>query len=255
MSEENPMDSLHRLLEHIEYRGDVRVELLPLFGPAPISLCRTEPSSRDRRLVLREEREERILHAFRERLAVLKSGECVIEYIAPFFAREDRCIMVIITADAGEYDCSRLESFYMLISDMLSLTLKEHDYTGSVSSCIKRYLDVNLECTVQVKSIAELFGYNEKYLGRAFTRSMGIGIREYINLSRLVKVEHMLRETDMTVFEISSAAGYSDACYLNRVFKAKYGMSPLEYRLEKSRSRDGQKSVCAAAYGIDDRRV
>ena len=53
---------------------------------------------------------------------------------------------------------------------------------------------------------------------------------EYINDYRLSKVAQLLSETDKSITEIYSECGFESASYFGRVFKEKYGMTPLKFR-------------------------
>ena len=48
--------------------------------------------------------------------------------------------------------------------------------------------------------------------------------------SRLKTVEDMLVGTQMSIKEISNRMGYTDPCYLNKLFQQYHNMTPLQYR-------------------------
>ena len=47
---------------------------------------------------------------------------------------------------------------------------------------------------------------------------------------KMEKAAHLLRETDMSIKEITNATGYNDQNYFSKLFKQKFGVSPTEYR-------------------------
>ncbi|MCD8147993.1 MAG: helix-turn-helix domain-containing protein [Clostridiales bacterium] len=49
------------------------------------------------------------------------------------------------------------------------------------------------------------------------------------------KAAHLLKDTSMTVTEISFALGYYDASNFRRVFKNQYHVTPQEYRETRQR--------------------
>lgn len=53
---------------------------------------------------------------------------------------------------------------------------------------------------------------------------------QYIEEKRITQAKNLLRFTDLTVDEISTAIGLNDANYLARRFRKVEGMSPGEYR-------------------------
>lgn len=57
---------------------------------------------------------------------------------------------------------------------------------------------------------------------------------EFLKDYRIQKSIKLLQETDMTVTEICYETGFTGASYFAEIFKKTIGMSPLEYRKEKS---------------------
>lgn len=55
-------------------------------------------------------------------------------------------------------------------------------------------------------------------------------IDEYITEKRLKKAQRLLKNTDMTAAEISSASGFSDYNYFLKSFKKYFGVSAKEIR-------------------------
>lgn len=53
---------------------------------------------------------------------------------------------------------------------------------------------------------------------------------EYLTQFRLRKAMELLKDSDMTVMEISYAVGFSGASYFSEVFRKNYACSPREYR-------------------------
>jgi LacI family transcriptional regulator len=62
---------------------------------------------------------------------------------------------------------------------------------------------------------------------------------------RMERASRLLRETDLSLAEIASRAGFADANYLSIAFKKQTGVSPRAYRAEK-RSPGGPVQVAAA---------
>ena len=57
---------------------------------------------------------------------------------------------------------------------------------------------------------------------------------EYINRLRINQAKELLTNTDMSVFEIAEAVGFSDQNYFGRVFKKQTGTSPKKYIKENN---------------------
>ena len=82
---------------------------------------------------------------------------------------------------------------------------------------------------LKLSDIAELFFYNEVYLGRLFKSEVGKSFNDYINSQR-IKSACSLLTTPLSIIEISEQIGYNSVTYFNRVFKKYTGLTPTEYR-------------------------
>lgn len=80
------------------------------------------------------------------------------------------------------------------------------------------------------EALCNTFNLAASYVGPFFKRNFQEDLQHYIVRNRLKAVEGLLTDTAMSVKEIAAKMGYTDSCYLVRVFRANYGMSPLEYR-------------------------
>ena len=58
-----------------------------------------------------------------------------------------------------------------------------------------------------------------------------VNFSAWLNEFRVEKAKEMLRDTRLSIREISLACGYTDANYFARVFKRITGKTPSEYRL------------------------
>lgn len=88
------------------------------------------------------------------------------------------------------------------------------------------YMDVNLG----VAQIAENLHIHRSYLSTTYKAQSGIGVLEFINRYRLEKAKQLLRDSQMSIEEISSAVGYSERRTLLRIFKKYEGITAVQYR-------------------------
>ena len=130
-----------------------------------------------------------------------------------------------------ETDCLRLCT---VLGNHIRLLLREYsdrkqDYAPLVVN-IRSLIEENLYGNISVAQIAEFFHYNEKYIGQLFYRHTGKTIKQYIREKRLEKSEQYLREGTLPVTEIATRLGFANAPYFNRLFLARNGMTPTQYR-------------------------
>lgn len=78
--------------------------------------------------------------------------------------------------------------------------------------------------------IEKITGYNGDYVERIVKRHTGKTLSAYGRDFLIQKAAELLRETDMSIGEICEQQGYSNRYYFNKIFAAKYGMKPSEFR-------------------------
>ncbi len=92
------------------------------------------------------------------------------------------------------------------------------------------FISRNYNRAITLEEIANVSGFSPNYLSRKFHESTGIGVHEYLNLTRLQKASIELLNTDHTVTEVAINSGFSDSNYFKDAFKKMYGVSPRAYR-------------------------
>ena len=95
---------------------------------------------------------------------------------------------------------------------------------------------------VSVTDIARALNVSRRNLERVFSESLGRGVAWHLRVRRVEACKTMLRETDMTVAEISKASGIGRPEHLHRLFRKTLGVTPTQFR-EKARSDFSGESV------------
>lgn len=86
---------------------------------------------------------------------------------------------------------------------------------------------------VSLKEIADSAFVGERECLRIFQRTLGITPWEALTQKRLNRACELLRDTGLSVLEISGLCGFSGSSYFGKVFKERFGVSPKAYREEK----------------------
>lgn len=81
-----------------------------------------------------------------------------------------------------------------------------------------------------MEELCRISGYSASYLSKLFKRETGKTMTQYTADLRCRQAAEMLRETGLSVQEISSYVGYLDNNYFVKVFKKMTGKTPSEYR-------------------------
>ena len=70
-----------------------------------------------------------------------------------------------------------------------------------------------------------------------------MGAISYLKHLRLESASKALVQTEKHIYEIGEEVGYNEPNYFCRIFKASYGMTPLEYRDRYSSMHKESKNV------------
>ena len=131
---------------------------------------------------------------------------------------------VIPTADANVYQ--------LLKSHLQDLT-QANDAEPSLEQRLRRELRQTVgsnRCTLG--AIAQNWGVHERELQRRLKAS-GTSFRLLLNDVRQELAEQYLRNSSISVLELSDMLGYSNASAFSRAFKASAGISPDHWRAQK----------------------
>lgn len=72
--------------------------------------------------------------------------------------------------------------------------------------------------------------FDRSYVCRYFKKTMGCTMTDYLNDVRLRHAATLLQYSSVPILEVASNVGFASLSYFNKIFKAKYGVSPKEYR-------------------------
>lgn len=90
----------------------------------------------------------------------------------------------------------------------------------------------------RIRELAQRQGLAVDYFSRLFRDVIGERPQAFILRHRMARAQHLLRETHLSVGEISQVLGFRDSFYFSRQFRTFYGAPPSLYR----RRREGNPS-------------
>ena len=91
-------------------------------------------------------------------------------------------------------------------------------------------IEVRSSENLSVGQMAEFCGWSSSHFMRWFKNMTGSSFTSYVNDRRLAAAAENLRRTDHKIVTIAEDSGFSNLSNFNRQFKARYGMTPGEYR-------------------------
>ena len=130
------------------------------------------------------------------------------------------------------YSCSCLVYDYIIGFRRLFVTEEDNKRSRNLSMLVPalKYINENYGSDIPVTYLASLSGITHQHLCRLFKSSLNMNPGAYLTGRRIDEAKRLLRESGMTVAEISKTCGYNDPCYFSTVFKKTVGVSPAAYR-------------------------
>lgn len=98
---------------------------------------------------------------------------------------------------------------------------------------VAEYLKAHYDTFDTLDELAAGFYISKSYLTRIFKEVTGFTIIEYLNMVRVKKAKHLLKNSNYSVTEIAILSGYESITYFERVFKNLTGLTPIKYKANK----------------------
>ena len=124
-----------------------------------------------------------------------------------------------------------------LLLSLLSLLVAQSDALPPSENADTRRLKTILQYVTthyaETLSVAEAAGVcqcSPSHFMRWFRQMTAQSFTEYLNACRLNAAAEALRSTDDTVLAVAERTGFKNLSYFNRAFKARFGLTPREYR-------------------------
>ncbi|MDY3920104.1 MAG: AraC family transcriptional regulator [Candidatus Limivivens sp.] len=179
---------------------------------------------------------------------------CNIDYFAPFLQEKSLWSGVITARSPGYeefWECicqidqvcqekapawqlavkSCLYRFFYLYFRYLGIIHeRKQDKSREKLKLILKYLENHYQEKITISQMAGLCYYSESHFMKFFRNHMGMAFTAYLNSYRLTMAARLLLTTDCPVSEIAADTGFDNISYFNRLFRKKYGTTPVQYR-------------------------
>lgn len=120
-----------------------------------------------------------------------------------------------------------------LKADPQVVFLPKKDDAENIAEKVKSILSSALYKSVSINDICEKMHYSRSYLFREFKKYANKGIMEYYNEIKISEAKKLLKNTDLSVAEISEKLCFDTPSYFCRQFKRLSQKTPLQYRKSK----------------------
>lgn len=148
------------------------------------------------------------------------------------FSMENTLRNIIEINDSAGADCAIRSSLLIvtLLTEILETTAISSEPVQETAKTVKQYLNSNFTEKITLEQLSAQFFMSKFHLEREFKKYCGITIFDYITAKRITLAKRLLRFTDKSIDEISTACGFSDQSYFNRQFKKAEGMTGTAFR-------------------------
>ncbi len=92
------------------------------------------------------------------------------------------------------------------------------------------YINNNYMKDLNTGLLSSRIGYSESYFYRSFRKYTGKTPVDYITDIRIKNASKLLKNSSLSIKEISQITGFNDPLYFSRIFKRITGLSPKEYQ-------------------------
>ncbi len=175
----------------------------------------------------------------------LSFGVDNIHCCAQFEGEEKAYIERLLTLILWEYKEQQtggdeiVREYFKILFAIVARRLSEQ-HLAPMAMDLKSYIEMRCFDHIGIEEIAQVFGYNPKYLSKKFKKEYGVSIKSYVNTLRVKAAVQMLENTDFSIERIATCVGYADAKQIYQVFKKYFGMTPKTLR-ERTQTNDNSK--------------
>jgi AraC-like DNA-binding protein len=197
-----------------------------------------------------------------ELIYTLGSPLCDFVFLTPFYCQTETGDPVLRATDrlAMAIRCSLLKLFScyftssegpflqagckVYLQDVLYILAKHFGWSEAVRAeylrrqensellCrLHRYLDLRYTEKIRVADAAAVAGMSESQFMKFFRRSTGMTFVRYLTQKRLNHAHRLMAETNLTVAEIATQAGFCDQSYFDKKFRQFFRETPRSFRI------------------------
>lgn len=124
----------------------------------------------------------------------------------------------------------KTEGSIALTEDQLPREERKKRNSDIILDQIEDDIRLNYSQKLTLSSLGEKYFINSAYLGQLFIQRHNMTFSEYLWKERLTQAARQLTETNKYIYEILTDVGATNANYFKKLFVARYGMTPTQYR-------------------------
>ena len=129
----------------------------------------------------------------------------------------------------------KLPSFVRIMTicaEYMTLTNALPSRSPRLPELAKIYMHEHFGEKITIRDMCRVLGCSKSALLTSFKNEYGTTLNSYLCEIRVNEAKRLLRTTNMTISAVAEATGFYDQSYFSKVFSAKLGITPSDYRRE-----------------------
>ena len=117
-----------------------------------------------------------------------------------------------------------------LFSDRKKLFVKKEIAEDEFCVRIIEFFEENIYGKLDITELCERMNFSRSYISKHFSEKCGHSLTKYFNMMKIEEAKRLIRETNMSFFDISERLMLSNSHYFSTLFKGFVGMTPTQYK-------------------------
>jgi len=131
-----------------------------------------------------------------------------------------------------------LAAYRLAISNLVEFAERpvEASQHGNLQRAVL-HIQANLGESLRLRDVARIAGFAPSHFAKLFKERERATFGHYIKIARIERAKELLQGTDLSADRVGQLSGFALRHYFHRVFKAVVGMTPMQYRKARPKTR------------------
>lgn len=132
--------------------------------------------------------------------------------------------------EVDEISSNLLRSLCLGLDRLIQTGSQDSRGNAALAYKVKHFIEQNATTSFSLEEAADYAGLSVSRIVHLFKATFGQTIIEYATDVRLAIASERIRLTNMPLEQIAETSGFRNYCYFSRIFRARYNLSPRQYR-------------------------
>lgn len=130
--------------------------------------------------------------------------------------------------------------FVSIIKKIVDINNEKNNLYRSEILKAVNYIEKHCTEDIFLRDVANHVNISPNYFSMIFKKEMGVVFSEFLLNIRLEKSKVLLKKKGIKIYEVAYKAGFNNNQYFNRIFKQKYGVTPLVFKKQWEQLEKGK---------------